>query len=92
MASQRPARDIIRQDYHAIVNYKDDIPTNPLADPLIDPLLTTSLKTLNSAITTKLIPTTVAMNILDNSNIYNDLENDTPVMLATSIQPLELIS
>jgi hypothetical protein len=28
MASQRPARDIIRQDYHAIVNYKNDKPAH----------------------------------------------------------------
>lgn len=27
--SQRPVRDIFRRDYHKIVNYEDDQPTNP---------------------------------------------------------------
>jgi hypothetical protein len=89
MASQRPARDIIRQDYHAIVNYKNDKPAhppaNPPANPLIDPILTAGL---DDASTAELIPTTVATN----SNIYDDLDDDSRVTLATSIQPLELVS
>jgi len=90
----------------ALVNYKDDMPANPPAnppahplanppaDPLIDPLLMTSLTTLDSTITTEPIPTTVASNILDDSNIYDDLENysPAPVMPATSIQPSESTS
>jgi hypothetical protein len=104
MASQHPARDIVRRDYHAIVNYKNDkpahspahpppnppahLPPNPPANPPIDPLLTASLKTFDDALTAKLIPTTVDTN----SNIYDDLDNDSHVALATPIQPLESIS
>jgi hypothetical protein len=103
MASQRPARDIFRRDYRAIVNYKDVKPTTPPADPpadlpadpLIDPLLTASLETLDDAITAEPIPTTVATNtepMFDHSNIYDDSYNDTLVTPATSIQPSESIS
>jgi hypothetical protein len=38
MASQCPACGIIRCDYHAIVKYKDDMPTNPPANPPAHPL------------------------------------------------------
>jgi hypothetical protein len=101
IAFQRPAHDIICQDYHAIVNYKNNKlvhppinpPTNPPANPPtyppanlpINPLLTASL---NDASTAKLIPTTVATNL----NIYYNLDDDLCVTLATSIQPLELVS
>jgi hypothetical protein len=101
MASQRPARDIVRRDYHAIINYKNDKPAhppahppadppsdppaNPPADPPIDPLL---IAGLDDAFTAEPIPTTVATN----SNIYNDSDDDLRVTPATSIQPLESVS
>jgi hypothetical protein len=97
MASQRPARDIIRRDYHAIVNYKNDKPAHPPANPPanppahppanlpIDPLLTAGL---DDASTAEPIPTTVATN----SNIYHDSDDDSRVTPATSIQPLESVS
>jgi hypothetical protein len=113
MASQRPARDIVRRDYHAIINYKNDKPVHPPAHPLahppahppadppanppanppahppahppIDPLLIVGL---DDAFTAEPIPTTVATN----SNIYDDLDDDLRITLATSIQPLESVS
>jgi hypothetical protein len=93
MASQRPARDIVRRDYHAIINYKNDKPAHPPAhppadppaDPPIDPLL---IAGLNDAFTAEPIPTTVATN----SNTYNDLDDDLRITPATSIQLLESVS
>jgi hypothetical protein len=101
MASQRPGRDIPQLDYSTIVRVPrvddESLPTKQLDNPLgtanptiatdaavdatIDPRLAESTSTLNTPNTE---PTSFA-----NSNIYDELDNDLPDTLATSILPSE---
>jgi len=75
MAFQCPSCNIVQQDYHSIVNYKIDEPTNPpayppthplaypLVHPLIDLLFTLSLEALDNAVTTESIHNRIAARI-----------------------------
>jgi hypothetical protein len=107
MASQRPGRDIPRLDYHAIAKVPriddESLATKPAAYPPVNPLITANPAIVGDAvddvgdvIITRSTLTVAATNAeptsLLNSTIYNDSEDDLPVTLSTSIQPLESAS
>jgi hypothetical protein len=105
MASQRPARDIVRRDYHAIINYKNDKPAhppvhppahppayppaNPPANPPADPPID---PLLIAGLDDAFTAEPIPTTVATNSNIYDDSDDDSHVTLATSIQPSESVS
>jgi hypothetical protein len=103
MASQRPGRDIPRLDYHSIVKVprldNESLPTkpaHPLVDLLIDPPTASSLTAIDAvddpASTTAVDATNKPPTLDNDSNIYDNSEDDTPITPATSIQPSESVS
>lgn len=87
MASQRPIRDILRRDYHAMINYKDDKPTHPPTHPLvtavIDPAIDLVINPLLDPLLNPLLSAT-RLETLDNTIVIEPI----PTTVATNTEPI----
>jgi len=93
MASQRPGRDIPRLDYSTIVRVprldNESLPTKPPAHPPIDVAIDATIDPNLAESTPTIDATNTEPPSFNNSNIYDESDNDSPITSATSILPSE---